>query len=216
VILLGNGCITAGTPQSPKEEKTEVDVIFCNPDLLWKNEFEVSRFGQGGVRRAWEGVWKEVKGGREDPPTIQFGKPNTATYLFAKDVLKEVVKDEGLEILAEPIPADHSMVFKTRSRGNASVGPPEKLLNVYMVGDNPDSDICGANRAKWNSILVHTGVFQPHKRPVMNGIPRPFEPQKRPTWEATDVESAVRWAIDEELRRERGERTTREPNVFAR
>lgn len=57
-ILLGNGYITAGTPQSPNEEKTEVDVIFCNPDLLWKNEFEVSRLGQGGFRRAWEGVWK--------------------------------------------------------------------------------------------------------------------------------------------------------------
>jgi hypothetical protein len=75
-------------------------------------------------------------------------------------------------------------------------------------------DICGANRAKWNSILVHTGVFQPHRRPMMNGIPKPFEAQKRPTWEAADVESAVRLAIDEELRRERGERSTREPSTF--
>jgi ribonucleotide monophosphatase NagD (HAD superfamily) len=31
-----------------------------------------------------------------------------------------------------------------------------------MVGDNPDSDIDGANRRgeKWVSILVRTGVFQ--------------------------------------------------------
>lgn len=71
-----------------------------------------------------------MRGGREDPPTIQFGKPHAPTYLFAKDVLKEVVKDEGLEILAEPIPANRSMVFKTRSRKDASVELSEKLLNV--------------------------------------------------------------------------------------
>lgn len=57
-ILLGNGYITAGTPQAREKKPTAVDVIFCNPDLLWKNEFEVSRFGQGGFRFAWEAVWR--------------------------------------------------------------------------------------------------------------------------------------------------------------
>ena len=32
--------------------------------------------------------------------------------------------------------------------------------NIYMVGDNPKSDIRGANQAGWKSILVKTGVFQ--------------------------------------------------------
>jgi ribonucleotide monophosphatase NagD (HAD superfamily) len=29
-----------------------------------------------------------------------------------------------------------------------------------MVGDNPKSDIAGANAFKWESILVRTGVFR--------------------------------------------------------
>jgi HAD-hyrolase-like len=32
--------------------------------------------------------------------------------------------------------------------------------NVYMVGDNPASDICGGNMYGWNTCLVKTGVFQ--------------------------------------------------------
>ena len=30
-----------------------------------------------------------------------------------------------------------------------------------MIGDNPESDIAGANAKNWTSILVKTGVFKP-------------------------------------------------------
>ena len=37
----------------------------------------------------------------------------------------------------------------------------EKLPeNIYMVGDNPASDIIGGNMYGWNTCLVRTGVFQ--------------------------------------------------------
>ena len=38
----------------------------------------------------------------------------------------------------------------------------EKKLpkNIYMVGDNPASDIIGGNMYGWNTCLVRTGVFQ--------------------------------------------------------
>lgn len=32
--------------------------------------------------------------------------------------------------------------------------------NIYMVGDNPASDIIGGNMYGWNTCLVRTGVFQ--------------------------------------------------------
>ena len=31
-----------------------------------------------------------------------------------------------------------------------------------MIGDNPESDIAGANAKNWTSILVKTGVFNPN------------------------------------------------------
>ena len=30
-----------------------------------------------------------------------------------------------------------------------------------MIGDNPKSDIAGANQKGWTSILVKTGIFDP-------------------------------------------------------
>lgn len=54
-------------------------------------------------------------------------------------------------------------------------------------------DIAGANLARWNSILVHTGVYDPQQR---SSLPK----SKTPTFEARDVEEAVRLAIREEMK----------------
>jgi ribonucleotide monophosphatase NagD (HAD superfamily) len=36
-----------------------------------------------------------------------------------------------------------------------------ELSEIYMIGDNPASDIQGANVVGWKSILVESGVYQP-------------------------------------------------------
>lgn len=58
-----------------------------------------------------------------------------------------------------------------------------------MIGDNPLSDIDGANRYGWKSVLLRTGVYA-------GG-----EPAKKPTMIADDVELAVEWAWKNELKR---------------
>jgi len=58
-----------------------------------------------------------------------------------------------------------------------------------MVGDNPESDIAGANAARWKSILVRTGVYDPGQGP----------PSHHPTHEVEDVEQAVQWALGQEF-----------------
>ena len=35
-----------------------------------------------------------------------------------------------------------------------------EIGNIYMIGDNPKSDIKGGNDAGWITILVRTGMFQ--------------------------------------------------------
>jgi ribonucleotide monophosphatase NagD (HAD superfamily) len=104
-ILRGNGFLAEPTSV---HSATDVEVIFCNPDLLWKNEWEGPRLGQGGFRKAWEGVWsvghivfrlhsakaylfgQHLKMGQNDPVITQLGKPTRETYSFAADVLREV------------------------------------------------------------------------------------------------------------------------------
>jgi len=36
----------------------------------------------------------------------------------------------------------------------------DNVGNIYMIGDNPASDIRGANAIGWPSFLVRTGVFR--------------------------------------------------------
>lgn len=62
-------------------------------------------------------------------------------------------------------------------------------LNIIVAADNPESDIAGANAAGWKSILVHTGVYDPHRGP----------PSHQPTHQAGDVAEAVRWALEQEF-----------------
>lgn len=50
------------------------------------------------------------------------------------------------------------------------------------------ADIAGANGHGWKSILVKTGVYQTG------------EPQHRPSYIAENVEEAVEWAIEQELK----------------
>ena len=77
-----------------------------------------------------------------EPKYIKYGKPESIAYDFAEQMIGEKCKKDGIEI-----------------------------SNYYMIGDNPLSDIEGANRRgeenfkktgvnNWRSILVKTGVWQ--------------------------------------------------------
>lgn len=68
-----------------------------------------------------------------------------------------------------------------------------KLQRVFMVGDNPESDIRGANDydsphgTEWTSVLVKTGVYRPGS-----------EPKYAPKVIVDDVLAGVKWALKEE------------------
>ncbi|KAI0797137.1 HAD-like domain-containing protein [Abortiporus biennis] len=143
---------------------TKIPLVFCNPDLIWRSDFDRPRLGQGAFREAFQAVFKGMTG--SEYPHIQFGKPTAATYKFAEKVLKDRLE----EIQGSPV---------------------THMPHVYMVGDNPESDIAGANAAGWSSILVRTGVYDP-----CNGPPR-----HKPTREVEDIEAAVKWAIQHEMKK---------------
>ncbi|KAF8906463.1 HAD-hyrolase-like-domain-containing protein [Gymnopilus junonius] len=110
---------------------------------------------------AFQSVFKALTG--SEYPHTQFGKPTKATYDFAQVLLHGRVKE--------------------------LYGDVPLLQNVYMIGDNPESDVAGANAAGWSSILVKTGVYDPSDGP----------PSHSPAHIAEDVEEAVKWAIQREV-----------------
>lgn len=145
-----------GGSHETNHTRKPVDLVFCNPDIIWQSDFEAPRMGQGAFRVAFQAVFQSLTGSTY--PYTQFGKPTEATYNFAEVMLRHRLQ-----------------------------GVPKPSL--YMVGDNPESDIAGANAAGWKSILVHTGVYDPHRGP----------PSYQPTRQAGDVAEAVRWALEQEF-----------------
>ena len=90
-VIQSGGVI--GGPHIPLDKQTKpVEVVFCNPDLLWRNEFPLPRLGQGAFKEAFQAVFKAATGQFYDH--VQYGKPTKATYDFAKDVLKEQFRTE--------------------------------------------------------------------------------------------------------------------------
>jgi ribonucleotide monophosphatase NagD (HAD superfamily) len=77
-------------------------------------------------------MYKAVTG--VDLERVVYGKPELATYKYADEVLKAWMEEIHNE---NRLPK-----------------------NVYMIGDNPASDIIGGNMYGWNTCLVRTGVFQ--------------------------------------------------------
>ncbi|AAS54787.2 AGR297Cp [Eremothecium gossypii ATCC 10895] len=108
-----------------------VPIYFSNNDLLWSNGYPVNRFGQGAFRMLIERLYGELNAGYSLAHTT-YGKPNRIAYDYAARVLGAW---SGLQTAQPP-------------------------ATVYMVGDNPHSDIIGAYNYGWRSCLVRSGVYR--------------------------------------------------------
>jgi HAD superfamily hydrolase (TIGR01456 family) len=147
--ILGTLSPKNGNPDLPNngyQQDGQPPVYFSNPDLLWAAKYHLPRLGQGGFREALEGIWAAITGGPAKGVELQkvvMGKPYRPTYEFAEKRL--IAHRQDL----------------TRM-DSTQLGP---LRRVYMVGDNPASDIAGGNNYEspygtdWASILVQTGVY---------------------------------------------------------
>ena len=68
-----------------------VSLVFCNPDLLWGNDYPIPRLGQGGFRVAFQSVYRELTG--NEYPYTQLGKPTVETYEYAEELLRARLKE---------------------------------------------------------------------------------------------------------------------------
>ncbi|RAR07004.1 cat eye syndrome critical region protein 5 precursor [Stemphylium lycopersici] len=153
-------------------------VYYSNPDLLWAAKYHLPRLGQGGFREAFEGIWAAITGGEAQGVKLHkvvMGKPHRPTYEFAE---KRLIAHRAHLMQQHGSTLDH-------------------LKRVYMVGDNPASDIAGGNNYKspygtdWASILVETGVYA-----------KGTKPSPEPSKIVGDVWDAVAWAVAKETGRQ--------------
>ncbi|PBP25490.1 hypothetical protein BUE80_DR003626, partial [Diplocarpon rosae] len=151
-------------------------LYFSNPDLLWAAAYPLPRFGQGAFQAALTAVWRQATS-QPKLHCVTIGKPYRASYKYAEKVLNK---------------------YRTELLSGTSKTEISPLLKVFMIGDNPESDIRGSNafdsksKSIWSSILVKTGVYQ-------DGT----VPSYKPDVIVDDVLEGVKWALKE--RRWKGE-----------
>lgn len=138
------------TVRDYKSSKPSIPIYFSNLDLLWANDYHLNRFGQGAFRLINRRLYAALN---DDLPLTDYvvGKPTKLTYDFAHQLL---------------IDWHGKLITNTTSSPEQrlptlGITPDSSPFdNIYMVGDNPASDIIGAQRYGWNSCLVRTGVYQ--------------------------------------------------------
>jgi len=113
-------------------ESQRIPIYFSQGDLLCPTEYPIPRMSQGAFRIGLEAMYKALTG--VELERVVYGKPELATYKYADEVIASWMEELHGE---ERVPQ-----------------------NVYMIGDNPASDIIGGNMYGWNTCLVRTGVFQ--------------------------------------------------------
>ncbi|KAI5865615.1 HAD-like domain-containing protein [Durotheca rogersii] len=124
------GTLARGTAAAAAVQR--IPIYFSQGDLLCPTEHWTPRMSQGAFRIGLEAMYRALTGA--DLERVVYGKPEAATYRYADGVLA---------------------AWMGRLHGE------ERLpAHVYMVGDNPASDIIGGNMYGWHTCLVRTGVFQ--------------------------------------------------------
>lgn len=158
-------------PNSGYLQDGQPHLYYSNPDMFWASSYHLDRLGQGGFEAAFSGLWAAVTGNAALNKTI-IGKPHQPTYEFAERRLR----------------AHRKSLF-------GQVGLNDPLRRVYMVGDNPESDIRGANGyrspfgSEWKSVLVKTGVWKEGREPAYP----PYTIQD-------NVLEAVKWAVEDSMK----------------
>ncbi|CBH14535.1 hypothetical protein, conserved [Trypanosoma brucei gambiense DAL972] len=109
-----------------------IPLYYASDDFLWAAEAELPRLGNGAFREMLHAVFYSLTG--QNLHVTTYGKPRAIAYAFAERRMKEVTSRLGWN--------------------------PEDMRAIFMVGDNVDTDIMGANArgGKWTSVHVLSGV----------------------------------------------------------
>ena len=149
-------------PMRSENDPQVVDVIFSNNDCVFADNWPHPRYGHRAFLLSLNATMKDYLGyGVEN--YVMLGKPEKIVYEFVEKKIRS--NYEGKE-------------YTSKS------GQLEKveISNFYMIGDNPQSDIEGGNRAGWTTILVRTGIFKGPEN----------DPDHPATYIVDDIEGAIK------------------------
>lgn len=158
-------CLRGGLPLGSGGNSQKIPYYSSNADMTFAAKYPVPRLAAGAFTVALTSLWRTLHNGEELNVT-QYGKPTKLQFDFARRQLAR---------------------WSSRNKNLTDADADEFSSNfdtIYMVGDNPLSDIQGANNAglPWKSVLVRTGVFR-----GANDLQHPAKIVKDSVKEAVDL-----------------------------
>ncbi|KAL6927943.1 hypothetical protein ACO0SA_004566 [Hanseniaspora valbyensis] len=158
-----------GTVNLDQEEKT-IPIFWSQRDFQWKTEYSLPRFALGAFRELVYKLVSIVK--QPDLVTLPDFKDNNSNEDLIEDKLHEfkILSKIDETVLGKPEAISYSFAKKELEKDFVEKHGQDSDLEIgeiFMVGDNPLSDIIGAHRYGWNTCLVKTGVYsEGYKLPV--------------------------------------------------
>ena len=162
--------------KGPQRSNAKPRIYFSNADDKWQTDHKHPRLGQMAFSKALRGCWNIYNGNYDDDLEIKVrGKPSPIQFAYAH----------------KRIEGQYSLSLDKAKTENDQ----QKLLRrVYMIGDNPQTDIQGANlynlrgTVPWFPILTTTGLFKGSGN---------LAAVRKPIHMTEDVLNAVDWALED-------------------
>ncbi|NWX09481.1 HDHD5 hydrolase, partial [Caloenas nicobarica] len=137
--------LTSGYPGNPyrHQHRPHIPVLACNMDLMWVAEAQSPRFGHGTFMVCLENIYKKITG-KDLKYEALMGKPSKLTYQYAEYLIRAQAAERQWK---------------------------QPIQTLYAVGDNLMTDVydnswenelASAAAAHCRSVLVCTGVYNPH------------------------------------------------------
>ncbi|XP_048343711.1 haloacid dehalogenase-like hydrolase domain-containing 5 isoform X2 [Sphaerodactylus townsendi] len=177
--------LTSGYPGNPYSQSAypHIPVLACNMDLMWMAEAQSPRFGHGTFMLCLENIYKKITGNELRYEAL-IGKPSEVTYHYAEYLIRmqaaakqwkkpiRTLYAVGDNIMTDIYGANlYNRYLEENSRAGskacvqakAAGGTGSSTVSQEDDIDNPwESELASASATRCLSILVCTGVSNPH------------------------------------------------------
>lgn len=186
ILTSNNGQL--GTTNYTSNTKS-IPIFWSQRDFQWKTEYSLPRFALGAFREILYRVIAIIK----FPKLVSL--PEEIANYDPKVILEKGTQEYDVKklinerVMGKPERIAYEYAEKElRAAFEDLYGTSEEfeLGDVYMVGDNPLSDIIGAKNYGWKTCLVKTGVYSDN-----------YDLQVEPSCIVKNVEEAVKQGVNE-------------------
>ncbi|KAI4901440.1 hypothetical protein NFI96_014726 [Prochilodus magdalenae] len=179
-VLLTNGNLSNAYENS---HSSHLPLLACNMDLMWMAEAQAPRFGHGTFMVCLENIYKKITG-RDLKYEALMGKPSELTYHYAEYLIREQAAERGWRSPIRSLYAigDNLMTdiyganlynryleerlarksAKSVAQALSATGSPAPVRQEVDADGGWESELASPSATSCKSILVCTGVYNPH------------------------------------------------------